>query len=152
MTHAALLSLPIPVAVSLADEGPGSSLWEQMGAASAQLTIVSTMSFQSTWQKAFSSTDSQLLPFTCANGRILQVPMMHQMAEVNYGEHFPHWASQSARKDSAQGPEQGTSCLLPQSPQGSTCSNLWAVQVAEEKPSVAGDSLLRTLGEHTAGQ
>lgn len=89
MTHAALLSLPIPVAVSLADEGPGSSLWEQMGAASAQLTIVSTMSFQSTWQKAFSSTDSQLLPFTCANGRILQVPMMHQMAEVNYGEHFP---------------------------------------------------------------
>ncbi|XP_036349365.2 serpin E3 [Ochotona princeps] len=67
-------------------EGPSSSLWEQMGATSAQLTIVSTMSFQSTWQKAFSSTDSQLLPFTCANGRILQVPMMHQMAEVNYGQ------------------------------------------------------------------
>lgn len=30
--------------------------------------------------------DTQLLPFTCAQGRVLQVPMMYQMAEVNYGE------------------------------------------------------------------
>ncbi|XP_008064292.2 serpin E3 [Carlito syrichta] len=60
--------------------------WEQVSAAFAQLVLVSTMSFQGTWRKRFSSTDTQLLPFTCAHGLILQVPMMHQMAEVNYGQ------------------------------------------------------------------
>ncbi|XP_023572982.1 serpin E3 isoform X2 [Octodon degus] len=67
--------------------GPGSPTWEQAGAASVQLALVSTMTFQSSWQRTFSSMDSQPLPFTCASGLILQVPMMHQMAEVNYG-HF----------------------------------------------------------------
>ncbi|XP_062050233.1 serpin E3 [Lepus europaeus] len=67
-------------------EGPGGSPWGPVGATSAQLAIVSIMSFQSTWRKAFSSRDSQLLPFTCAPGLVLQVPMMHQMAEVNYGQ------------------------------------------------------------------
>ncbi|ELW72329.1 Serpin E3 [Tupaia chinensis] len=62
------------------------SLWEQVGAASAQLAVVSTMTFRSTWQKRFSSADTQLLPFTCAHGCVLQVPMMYQMAEVNYGQ------------------------------------------------------------------
>lgn len=33
--------------------------------------------------------DTQLLPFTCAQGLVLQVPMMYQMAEVNYGEPLP---------------------------------------------------------------
>ncbi|XP_054302288.1 serpin E3 [Pongo pygmaeus] len=67
-------------------EGPGGWLWEQVSAAFAQLVLVSTMSFQGTWRKRFSSTDTQILPFTCAHGLILQVPMMHQMAEVNYGQ------------------------------------------------------------------
>ncbi|KAL4838396.1 hypothetical protein H8958_012589 [Nasalis larvatus] len=67
-------------------EGPGGWPWEQVGAAFAQLVLVSTMSFQGTWRKRFSSTDTQILPFTCAHGLVLQVPMMHQMAEVNYGQ------------------------------------------------------------------
>uniref|UniRef100_F7EKP0 Serpin family E member 3 n=1 Tax=Callithrix jacchus TaxID=9483 RepID=F7EKP0_CALJA len=67
-------------------EGPGGWPWEQVGAAFAQLVLVSTMSFQGTWRKRFSSTDTQILPFTCTHGLVLQVPMMHQMAEVNYGQ------------------------------------------------------------------
>ncbi|KAK2119062.1 putative serpin E3, partial [Saguinus oedipus] len=65
-------------------KGPGGWPWEQVSAAFAQLVLVSTMSFQGTWRKRFSSTDTQILPFTCAHGLVLQVPMMHQMAEVNY--------------------------------------------------------------------
>ncbi|XP_062959172.1 serpin E3 [Cynocephalus volans] len=67
-------------------EGPGGSLWEQVGAAFPQLVLVSAMSFQSTWQKRFSSTDTQLLPFTGAQGLVFQVPMMYQTAEVNHGQ------------------------------------------------------------------
>ncbi|XP_036084421.1 serpin E3 [Rousettus aegyptiacus] len=67
-------------------EGPGDSAWDQGSAAFAQLVLVSTLSFQSTWWQRFSSMNTQLLPFTCAQGRVLQVPMMYQMAEVNYGQ------------------------------------------------------------------
>ncbi|MBZ3890631.1 Serpin E3 [Sciurus carolinensis] len=67
-------------------KSPGGLLWEQIRAASAQLALVSTMTFQSTWRRRFSSTNSQALPFTCARGRVFQVPMMHQMTEVNYGQ------------------------------------------------------------------
>ncbi|XP_004433737.1 PREDICTED: serpin E3 [Ceratotherium simum simum] len=67
-------------------EGPGGLTWERSDTALAQLALVSTMSFQSTWRQRFSSMDTQLLPFTCAQGLILQVPMMYQMAEVNYGQ------------------------------------------------------------------
>lgn len=63
---------------------------ERGNAALAQLALVSTMSFRSTWRQRFSSTDTQLLPFTCAQGRVLRVPTMYQMAEVNYGELLPH--------------------------------------------------------------
>lgn len=56
---------------------------------SSCLSIVSTMTFQSTWQRRFSSTPSQTLPFTCAHGLVLQVPAMHQVAEVSYGESPP---------------------------------------------------------------
>ncbi|XP_012503887.1 PREDICTED: serpin E3 [Propithecus coquereli] len=69
-----------------AGEGPVGSPGEQVGATSAQLALVSTMSFQGTWRKRFSPTDTKLLPFTCAHGLVLQVPMMHQTAEVNYGQ------------------------------------------------------------------
>uniref|UniRef100_A0A673SMZ5 Serpin family E member 3 n=1 Tax=Suricata suricatta TaxID=37032 RepID=A0A673SMZ5_SURSU len=71
----------------IAGDDPGGPMWERGGqAAFAQLALVSTMSFQSTWQQRFSSRDTQLLPFTCAQGVVLQVPMMYQMAEVNYGQ------------------------------------------------------------------
>lgn len=79
------------VAVSLAGDEPGGPVWEHGGgAALAQLALVSTMSFQSTWRQRFSSADTQLLPFTGAQGLVLQVPMMYQMAEVNYGELLPY--------------------------------------------------------------
>ncbi|KAM4860136.1 serpin E3 isoform 2-T2 [Thomomys bottae] len=66
-------------------EKPGGPPRELVSALSAQLALVTTMTFQSTWRRRFSSVDSQPLPFTCAHGLVLQVPMMHQMAEVNYG-------------------------------------------------------------------
>ncbi|XP_063130945.1 serpin E3 [Rattus norvegicus] len=67
-------------------EGPGSPLWGRAGALSTQLSIVSTMTFQSSWQQRFSSVALQPLPFTCAHGLVLQVPAMHQVAEVSYGQ------------------------------------------------------------------
>lgn len=72
----------------LAGERPGGSTWEQGGSGvdSAQLVLVSTVSFQSAWRHRFSFSDTQLLPFTCAQDVVLQVPMMYQIAEVNYGE------------------------------------------------------------------
>nr|XP_013803753.1 PREDICTED: serpin E3 [Apteryx mantelli mantelli] len=52
-----------------------------------QVAVVSTMYFKSTWQKKFSFMDTQILPFTTAEGSTLKVPTMHNTAEVNYG-HF----------------------------------------------------------------
>lgn len=83
-----------PIVLSLAGDDPGGPTWEHGGGAGlAQLALVSIMSFQSTWRQKFSSRDTQLLPFTSAQGLILQVPMMYQMAEVNYGELLPHQRS-----------------------------------------------------------
>lgn len=80
-----------PIVLSLAGDDPGGPTWEHGGGAGlAQLALVSTMSFQSTWRQKFSSRDTQLLPFTGAQGLVLQVPMMYQMAEVNYGKLLPH--------------------------------------------------------------
>lgn len=64
----------------------GSASGRGGGAESAQLVLVSTMSFQSAWRHQFFFWDTQLLPFTCAQGLALEVPMMYQMAEVNHGE------------------------------------------------------------------
>ncbi|XP_067419174.1 serpin E3 [Emydura macquarii macquarii] len=57
-----------------------------------QVAVVSTMYFKSLWQKKFSFTDTQSLPFTTAEGFTLKVPTMYHMAEVNYGQF--HTASQ----------------------------------------------------------
>lgn len=91
----------------LAGEGRGGSTWTRSsggggdggGSASAQLVLLSTMTFQSAWRQRFSSSDTQLLPFTCARGLVLQVPMMYQMAEVNYGELRPlgPWGREGTR-------------------------------------------------------
>ncbi|NXA28174.1 SERP3 protein, partial [Ibidorhyncha struthersii] len=52
----------------------------------SQVALVSTMYFKSTWQKKFSFMDTQMLPFTTAEGSTLKVPTMHHTAEVNYGQ------------------------------------------------------------------
>uniref|UniRef100_G3TQ16 Serpin family E member 3 n=1 Tax=Loxodonta africana TaxID=9785 RepID=G3TQ16_LOXAF len=68
----------------MAGETPGGPSWEQDESAFAQLVLVSSMSFQSTWQKRF-STDTQLLP-TCSEGLVLQVPMMLRDSRLSSGQ------------------------------------------------------------------
>ncbi|XP_025964163.1 serpin E3 [Dromaius novaehollandiae] len=51
-----------------------------------QVAVVSTTYFKSRWQKKFSFMDTQILPFTTAEGSTLKVPTMHHTAEVNYGQ------------------------------------------------------------------
>lgn len=58
---------------------------ESAGSPLSQVALVSTMYFKSTWQKKFSFMDTQMLPFTTAEGSTLKVPTMHHTAEVNYG-------------------------------------------------------------------
>ncbi|KFZ68627.1 Serpin E3, partial [Podiceps cristatus] len=64
---------------------PGMSL-ESVGSPLSQVALVSTMHFKSMWQKKFSFMDTQMLPFTTAEGSTLKVPTMHHTAEVNYGQ------------------------------------------------------------------
>ncbi|NXO59939.1 SERP3 protein, partial [Aramus guarauna] len=59
---------------------------ESAGSPLSQIALVSTMYFKSMWQKKFSFMDTQLLPFTTAEGSTLKVPTMHHTAEVNYGQ------------------------------------------------------------------
>ncbi|KAM6438926.1 serpin E3 [Rhynochetos jubatus] len=59
---------------------------ESAGSPLSQVALVSTMHFKSMWQKKFSFMDTQMLPFTTAEGSILKVPTMHHTAEVNYGQ------------------------------------------------------------------
>ncbi|NXD24337.1 SERP3 protein, partial [Spelaeornis formosus] len=59
---------------------------ENAGSSLSQVTLVSTLYFRSMWQKKFSFMDSQMLPFTTAEGSTLKVPTMHHTAEVNYGQ------------------------------------------------------------------
>ncbi|NXT00678.1 SERP3 protein, partial [Jacana jacana] len=61
-------------------------LLESAGSPLSQVALVSTMYFKSTWQKKFSFMDTQMLPFTTAEGSTLKVPTMHHTAEVNYGQ------------------------------------------------------------------
>ncbi|KFQ60473.1 Serpin E3, partial [Pelecanus crispus] len=58
---------------------------ESAGSPLSQVSLVSTMYFKSMWQKKFSFMDTQMLPFTTAEGSTLKVPTMHHTAEVNYG-------------------------------------------------------------------
>ncbi|KAM5180564.1 serpin E3 [Mantella aurantiaca] len=52
----------------------------------SQITLVSTMYFRSRWKIKFSFTDTQTLPFINTDGSVVKVPMMHQTADVNYGQ------------------------------------------------------------------
>uniref|UniRef100_A0A8C0JIN8 Serpin family E member 3 n=1 Tax=Canis lupus dingo TaxID=286419 RepID=A0A8C0JIN8_CANLU len=66
--------------------GPTGPESGQAEAAWARLALLSTMSFRSTWRRGFAPADTQPLPFTGVRGLALQVPTMHQTAEVNYGQ------------------------------------------------------------------
>ncbi|XP_077711966.1 serpin E3 isoform X2 [Canis aureus] len=66
--------------------GPAGPELGQAEAAWARLALLSTMSFRSTWRRGFAPADTQPLPFAGARGLALQVPTMHQTAEVNYGQ------------------------------------------------------------------
>ncbi|TFK07553.1 Serpin E3 [Platysternon megacephalum] len=59
---------------------------DTVGSPLTQMAVVSTMYFKSMWQKKFSFTDTQSLPFTTAEGVTLKVPTMYHTAEVNYGQ------------------------------------------------------------------
>ncbi|KAM6094894.1 serpin E3 [Chlamydotis macqueenii] len=59
---------------------------ESAGSPLSQVALVSTMYFKSMWQKKFSFIDTQMLPFTTAEGSTVKVPIMHHTAEVNYGQ------------------------------------------------------------------
>ncbi|NXV42690.1 SERP3 protein, partial [Uria aalge] len=59
---------------------------ESAGSALSQVALVSIMYFKSTWQKKFSFMDTQMLPFTTAEGSTLKVATMHHTADVNYGQ------------------------------------------------------------------
>ncbi|KAM7111753.1 LOW QUALITY PROTEIN: serpin E3 [Molossus nigricans] len=75
---------------STTNGGPGSLTQDQGGPAFAQLVLGRAMSFQSTWWQRFPFMDTQFLPFTCAQGLVLQFPIMYQTAEVNYSELLLH--------------------------------------------------------------
>ncbi|KFQ90256.1 Serpin E3, partial [Phoenicopterus ruber ruber] len=71
---------------SLGDEDIRGMLLESAVSPLSQVALVSTMHFKSMWQKKFSFMDTQMLPFTTAEGSTLKVPTMHHTAEVNYGQ------------------------------------------------------------------
>ncbi|XP_010177404.1 PREDICTED: serpin E3 [Mesitornis unicolor] len=71
---------------NLGDEDVYGMSLESAGSPLSQVILVSTMYFKSTWQKKFSFMDTQMLPFTTAEGSTLKVPTMHHTAEVNYGQ------------------------------------------------------------------
>ncbi|OCT93059.1 hypothetical protein XELAEV_18016126mg [Xenopus laevis] len=58
----------------------------ELGPMFTQIALVSTMSFKSIWKTKFSFTDTQTLPFISPDGSTIKVPMMHQTADVNYGQ------------------------------------------------------------------
>ncbi|KAM4045507.1 serpin E3 [Anomaloglossus baeobatrachus] len=59
---------------------------ENFGSGFTQIALVSTMYYGSKWKTKFSFADTQTLPFICADGSVVKVPMMHQTADVNYGQ------------------------------------------------------------------
>ncbi|KAM6416373.1 serpin E3 [Pluvialis apricaria] len=71
---------------NLGDGDTHGMLLESAGSPLSQVALVTTMYFKSTWQKKFSFMDTQMLPFTTAEGSTLKVPTMHHTAEVNYGQ------------------------------------------------------------------
>ncbi|NXX41363.1 SERP3 protein, partial [Tricholaema leucomelas] len=71
---------------NLGDGDVHGMLLESAGSPLSRVALVSTMYFKSTWQKKFSFMDTQMLPFTTAEGSTLKVPTMHHTDEVNYGQ------------------------------------------------------------------
>ncbi|MEE6472285.1 hypothetical protein FKM82_009569 [Ascaphus truei] len=59
---------------------------DSFGPSFTQIALVSTTYFKSPWKTKFSFTDTQTLPFIGTDGSVVKVPMMHQTANVNYGQ------------------------------------------------------------------
>ncbi|KAM6099390.1 serpin E3 isoform 1-T3 [Theristicus caerulescens] len=78
--------VPPSLPLFLADEDLRGMPLESAASPLSQVSLVSTMYFKSMWQKKFSFMDTQMLPFTTAEGSTLKVPTMHHTAEVNYGQ------------------------------------------------------------------
>ncbi|XP_028249930.1 putative serpin E3 [Parambassis ranga] len=51
-----------------------------------QVALVNIVAFRGVWQKQFLFTNTQNLPFTLSDGTPIKVPMMHQAAEVSFGQ------------------------------------------------------------------
>uniref|UniRef100_A0A3Q0SZE1 Serpin peptidase inhibitor, clade E (nexin, plasminogen activator inhibitor type 1), member 3 n=1 Tax=Amphilophus citrinellus TaxID=61819 RepID=A0A3Q0SZE1_AMPCI len=51
-----------------------------------QVALVNTVAFKGVWQKQFLFTNTQNLPFVLSDGNVIKVPMMHQAAEVSFGQ------------------------------------------------------------------
>uniref|UniRef100_A0A3Q2PKT2 Serpin peptidase inhibitor, clade E (nexin, plasminogen activator inhibitor type 1), member 3 n=1 Tax=Fundulus heteroclitus TaxID=8078 RepID=A0A3Q2PKT2_FUNHE len=51
-----------------------------------QVALVNTVAFRGVWQKQFMSSSTQNLPFILSDGSTIKVPMMHQAAEVRFGQ------------------------------------------------------------------
>ncbi|XP_048397066.2 probable serpin E3 isoform X1 [Stegostoma tigrinum] len=51
-----------------------------------QIAVISTVYFKSTWENQFSTSKTQHLSFTRADGSVVKVPMMYQTSTVNYGQ------------------------------------------------------------------
>ncbi|NXF91019.1 SERP3 protein, partial [Eubucco bourcierii] len=71
---------------NLGDGDVHGMLLESAESPRSHVALVSTMYFKSTWQKKFSFVDTQMLPFTTAEGSTLKVATMHHTVEVNYGQ------------------------------------------------------------------
>uniref|UniRef100_A0A8B9N255 Serpin family E member 3 n=1 Tax=Accipiter nisus TaxID=211598 RepID=A0A8B9N255_9AVES len=86
------------------NHGPTGNPNESAGSPLSQVALVSTMYFKSTWQKKFSFMDTQMLPFTTAEGSTLKVPTMHHTAEVNYGNSCEHQIEDKVTRNTSTAP------------------------------------------------
>ncbi|XP_038133686.1 probable serpin E3 isoform X1 [Cyprinodon tularosa] len=51
-----------------------------------QVALINTVAFRGIWQKQFIFGNTQTLPFILSDGSTIKVPMMHQTAEVSFGQ------------------------------------------------------------------
>ncbi|XP_037542165.1 probable serpin E3 [Nematolebias whitei] len=64
-------------------EAQAETLW---GGSGLQVALVDTVAFRGVWHKPFLFTNTHSLPFSLPDGSTVNVPMMHQAAEVGFGQ------------------------------------------------------------------
>ncbi|KAM9192763.1 serpin E3 [Dugong dugon] len=95
------------VKVTRAALGPCGAVWRRAAGLGSECLIIagkqspdrtsgSIQPYSAKIKSMVFSNNTRLLPFTCAEGLVLQVPMIYQMAEVNYGQ-FQDPAGQQVR-------------------------------------------------------